>query len=129
MLALISLILLIFISIFIYKYKHIIKIYYLYLTSKNIRNDITIDKGVATIEYYRSGIKHVIRVPFKSGDRFKKASFNLIKDGLEIDITHMAGIPYFVNAEQLGGDAIVRRYISIDNTEMVNFSKGEIPYL
>lgn len=128
MLVLIS-VTLIVLAFFIYKYKHIIKIYYLFLSSKNIRNDITIDKGVAVIDYYRSGIKYTVRLPFKSGDRFKKASFHLVKDGTEIDITHMAGVPYFVNAEQLGGDSIIRRYNSVDNTEMVIFSKGEIPHL
>ena len=102
----------IFVKLFLYKYSA-------------ARNDTTIDKGIATIEFYRSGIKQVIRVPFKSSHRFRSDKMLLIKEGSEIDITHIPGIPYFLTADEMGGEYIIRKTID----DEYRFGKYEVPQL
>jgi len=96
---------------------------------KNVRNDITIHKNRAVIEFYRSGIKHKLNIPFKSSHKFKSDKFYLItnqnEEILEHDITHMPGIPYFLSAEHLQGEYIIKKNID----KIYKFEKHEVPDL
>lgn len=103
-------------------YNTIIKIIF-----KNKDNSIELRDTYAIITYYLDGDKYSIRVPRNHKHKLSPARMILIlHDGIEIDITHKHGIPYFLSAIDLGGVNITKRVYEEDVSQ---FSLDEIPHL
>lgn len=95
--------------------------------NKNKDNSIELRDTYAIITYYLDGDKYSIRVPRNPKHRLNPARMILIlHDGIEIDITHKHGIPYFLSATDLGGVNITKR---VYEENVSQFCVNEVPYL
>ena len=66
-------------------------------------------KNSAVIMVNQAGKKHSVYVPYdrkKSSSMLRKKVF-LIKENEKIDISQKPGVPYLINAKQLGGQKII----------------------
>lgn len=75
---------------------------------------------VLEVRYYQNQKLHRVFLPYKVSPR---SSVFLEKEDGEIDISQQPGVPYFVNAKQLGGERI--RVETLDSDEI--FDSEEIP--
>jgi len=88
-----------------------------------------VHKNSALIKVTHAGKSHDVYVPYdrrKSTSMLRKKVY-LIKEGQKIDISQKPGIPYLVNAGQLGGTEIIIEDLSGEVVK--RFSEDEIPLI
>lgn len=118
-------ILIIFISIYLYKQKDKLLISYEYLKIITNPNDSIEFQGThIIITFYRNKIPYKVRLPFITRNKHKFYKMLLVKGDQEIDITHLPGIPYYLTAKDLGGDSIIKR---LNDEDVFKFDLDEIP--
>ena len=104
------------------------KIYNLYKTYKNIsamlvhdmnyKNSIILYQHYAEIPYYHNGISYSIRVPYKRSEMARMDEFIVWAD--EKNITQQPGIPYLLDAEELGCKEITSCNVDTEETFSYN---------
>ena len=86
-----------------------------------------VHKNSAVIMVNQAGKTHSVYVPYdrkKSTSMIRKKVY-LIKDEEKLDISQKPGVPYLINAGQLGGTEIIVEDMSGDIIK--RYSKDEIP--
>ena|SRR5438876_7913958 len=108
----------------LYKYRNIIKLIYKLYFKKETPDTLIIKDNYVIVKCTRSGINYEIRLPYNKSQRYKNYKMVLIKDNDTEDVSHPPGVNYYLSAEMLGGNMIIKQE---HGENVATFDKDEIP--